>query len=218
MLTIDKVSYNNRSKLFELRLPNKEVAQKFYTNFANSLNKYFQRSPKSKKIDFYNIIIQYNDKDLSMLFNSVFGSIPARHHRSEESYYHSVLHGYLFDMPDAVISLAEQPGSIGTPDMVVVFNDGLCAVIELKYDKGDEEDLEDDGKFAARGKKAAKKKKKPGPAEAEILKTLTQMANDALAAIEKKKYADPYEGRAKKVIKIGLGVYGRGQCLAKITS
>jgi hypothetical protein len=150
------------------------------------------------------------------LFNSVFGSIPARHHRPEEPYYHSVLHGYLFDMPDAAISLAEQPGSTGTPDIVVVFNDGLCAVIELKYEKGEDDDPEDDDEFIAKRTKAGKKKKKQGLAEEEIKLILARLADGALAAIKKKKYSLPYEGRAKKVVKIGLGVYGRGQSLAKI--
>jgi hypothetical protein len=39
-----------------------------------------------------------------------------------------------------------------------------------------------------------------------------------LAAIDKKKYAQPYEGRAWEVIKIGLGIYGRGRSLALMGS
>ncbi|MDR1297181.1 MAG: hypothetical protein LBO05_07375 [Deltaproteobacteria bacterium] len=40
----------------------------------------------------------------------------------------------------------------------------------------------------------------------------------ALAAIDKKKYAQPYEGRAREVIKIGLGIYGRARSLALMGS
>jgi hypothetical protein len=213
MLTIDKITYAaNRSKLFTLRLPNEEVTPKFYAKFSSRLNEYFKTSPKSKRIDFYGIIKDKNAADLSILINSIFGSIPAIHHRSEESYYHSVLHGYLYDMPGAVISLAEQPGSIGTPDMVVVFDDGLRAVIELKYEKGADDDPEEEGT------KVARRKKRPGPTEAEISKIQATLAQDALAAIDKKKYAQPYEGRSKKVIKIGLGIYGRGRSLALMGS
>ncbi|MDR1109264.1 MAG: PD-(D/E)XK nuclease domain-containing protein [Deltaproteobacteria bacterium] len=92
--------------------------------------------------------------------------------------------------------------------MVVVFDDGLCAVIELKYEKGEDDDpVEEEMKVARR-------KKRPGPTEAETEKILAKLAQDALAAINKKKYAQPYEGRAWTVIKIGLGIYGRGRSLA----
>jgi hypothetical protein len=67
------------------------------------------------------------------LINLIFALIPAKQHFLVESYYHSVLLGYLYDMPDTVITLAEQPGSIGTPDLVIIFDDSLCVVIELKY-------------------------------------------------------------------------------------
>ncbi|MDR1110180.1 MAG: AAA family ATPase [Deltaproteobacteria bacterium] len=211
MLTIDRITFNNdRSKLFTLRLPNKEIIPDFYSKFSNSLNKYFKISPKSRKIDFYSIVKEKNAKDLSTLINSIFASIPAIRHRTEESYYHSVLHGYLYDMPGAVISLSEHPGSIGTPDIVVVFDEGLYAVIELKYEKGEDGDPENEGD------KVAKRRKKPGPSEAEIMRTLTKMAQDALTVITDKEYPRPYEHRAKEVIKIGLGIYGRGQSLAKI--
>ncbi|MDR1050579.1 MAG: AAA family ATPase, partial [Deltaproteobacteria bacterium] len=78
MLTIDKITYAaNRSKLFTLRLPNEEVTPKFYAKFSSRLNEYFKTSPKSKKIDFYGIIKDKNAADLSILINSIFGSIPA---------------------------------------------------------------------------------------------------------------------------------------------
>jgi hypothetical protein len=121
-----------------------------------------------------------------------------------------VLQGYFFDMPGAVISLSEQPGSIGTPDIVVVFDDGLYAVIELKYEKGEEDDP------GSRKTKAAKSTRNFAKTEEEINKKMAKMANDALKAIHSKKYPRPYESRAKKVIKIGLGIYGRGKSLAII--
>ncbi|MDR1166650.1 MAG: ATP-binding protein [Deltaproteobacteria bacterium] len=211
MLTIDEINYNNdRSKLFTLRLPNKEISPNFYSKFSSSLNKYFNISPKTKSSNFLNYLKNNDEKNLSTLINSIFGSIPAIHHRARESYYHSVLHGYLYDMPGAVISLAEHPGSIGTPDIVIIFNDGARAVIELKYETSDDDDPgNDENELAGR-------KTRTGPSEEEIRKILTKLALLALDAIENKKYAQPYEGQAKDIIKIGLGIYGRGRSLAII--
>jgi hypothetical protein len=52
-LTVDKIGYSpDRSKLFSLRLPNKDVIPKFYSKFSNSLNKYF----KTGCIYFFDVI------------------------------------------------------------------------------------------------------------------------------------------------------------------
>jgi hypothetical protein len=97
---------------------------------------------------------------------------------------------------------------MGTPDIAVVFDDGLCAVIGLKYEKG-----EDDDPDGGRGV-IARRKRKPGPTKAEIGRIQARLAQAALAAIDGKGYPRPYESRARKVIRIGLGIYGRGQSLA----
>ncbi|MDR1308994.1 MAG: AAA family ATPase [Deltaproteobacteria bacterium] len=212
-LTVDKIGYSpDHSKLFSLRLPNKDVIPKFYSKFSNSLNKYFKTSPNSKRIYFHGIIEDNDAVDLSSLINSIFGSLPAIRHRAEESFYHSVLHGYLFDMPGTVISLSEQPGAMGTPDIVVVFDDGLHAVIALKYEKGVDDDPDGEGNIVAR------RKKRPGPTKTEVKTIQTRLAQDALAAIDGKEYPRPHGSRARRVIKIGLGIYGRGQSLALMES
>jgi hypothetical protein len=209
-LTVDRITYAaNGSPLYHFRLPNEEIKPEFLDKFANALKKYFKKDPEAKK-DIFRDIVEYGYADrLSELINSIYASIPARHHRSVESYYHSVLFGYLYDMPDTVITLPEQPGSIGTPDLVIIFDDGLHVVIELKYER----------KIESRSKErtvGAKLEKKHEPTEAEITGLLIKLAKGALRAIETKHYLRPYLARSKRVIKIGLGIYDRGQSLAVI--
>ncbi|MDR1310187.1 MAG: ATP-binding protein [Deltaproteobacteria bacterium] len=209
-LTVDRITYAaNGSPLYHFRLPNEEIKPEFLDKFANALKKYFKKDPEAKK-DIFRDIVEYGYADrLSELINSIYASIPARHHRSVESYYHSVLFGYLYDMPDTVITLPEQPGSIGTPDLVIIFDDGLHVVIELKYER----------KIESRSKErtvGAKLEKKHEPTEAEITGLLIKLAKGALRAIETKHYLQPYLARSKRVIKIGLGICDRGQSLAVI--
>jgi hypothetical protein len=196
MLTIDKINFNNdRSKLFTLRLPNKEISPKFYSKFSNSLNKYFNISPQTKNNNFLNILKDDDATTLSTLINSIFGSIPAIHHRGEESYYHSVLFGYLYDMPGAVISLAEQPGSIGTPDIVVTFNDGTRAAIELKYEIGEDADPDNEANEISR------RKTRTGLSEEEIRMIQTKLALDALAAIDNKSMPNHMKDKTRMLSK-----------------
>ncbi|MDR1308416.1 MAG: PD-(D/E)XK nuclease domain-containing protein, partial [Deltaproteobacteria bacterium] len=63
-------------------------------------------------------------------------------------------------------------------------------VIELKFDAGDET-----------------------PNQARLV---SRLALEALAAIERKDYWRPFRSEAKELIKIGLGVSYRGQCLALV--
>jgi hypothetical protein len=61
-LTLDRISYSpDHSRLFGLRLPNRDVTPKFYSKFSASLNRYFKTSPDSKKIDFHGIV-EDNDR------------------------------------------------------------------------------------------------------------------------------------------------------------
>ncbi|MDR3204621.1 MAG: PD-(D/E)XK nuclease domain-containing protein, partial [Deltaproteobacteria bacterium] len=104
-----------------------------------------------------------------------------------ESFYHRLLFAYLFKLESLVFS--EQPGAMGTPDMVFIWPEkALYAIIELKY-----ESTVDD---------------------TNIEKKLIQLAQKALKTIDSKDYWQPYKAQAKTLIKIGIGVVSRGRCLA----
>jgi hypothetical protein len=192
-LTIDKVSISSKgSSLYNFRIPNEEIRPEFYTIFSKSLYAILKKEPETEKRSFKNAVQTGDAEKVSVLFSSLFASLPSRHHRSEESFYHSVLFGYFYDMPDAVITLPEQPGAVGIPDLVLIFDDGLYVVMELKYKKEADSDL----------------------TEEKIKITLASLAEEGLRAIENKHYLRPYLDRAKKIVKMGVGLYGRDQALA----
>jgi hypothetical protein len=142
------------------------------------------------KNDFKKAILALNAEKLTEIFNSLYAGLAAIHHQDTESFYNSVLYGYCRLL---AYTLSEPPGSIGTPDLVLLFpDDQTVAIIELKYES---KEPESDEKLAAK---------------------LEKLADEGLKAIAEKKYSQPYVSKAKKLVKIGLGVTRRGECLAKI--
>jgi hypothetical protein len=76
---------------------------------------------------------------------------------------------------------SELPGASETPDLIFISKEKvLYAVIKLKYDSKDDDD--------------------------NLEKKLTNLALTALKAIEEKDYWRPYEGQAKTLVKIGIGL------------
>jgi hypothetical protein len=191
-LTVDKVTISSQgSSLYNFRIPNEEIKPKFDSIFSNGLYAILKKEPETEKRTFKNAIQLGDAEKVSVLFRSLFASLPSRHHRSEESFYHSVLFGYFYDMPDTVITLPERPGAMGIPDLVLIFDDGLYVVMELKCEKEADNDL----------------------TEEKLKTTLTSLAEEGLKAIENKHYLRPYLDRAKKIVKMGVGIYGRDQAL-----
>jgi hypothetical protein len=194
-LTVDKIAFAAEgTKLYSFRLPNNEVRPKFESIFSGSLYEFFKKEPGAEKTAFKAAVLSGDGERLTQMLRSVLASVPAIHHRPEESYYHSVLFGYFHGMPETVMALPEQPGAAGTPDLVLVFADGLCVVMELKYKRGEE----------------------PGLPEDRIQKTLAGLADGGLKAIQRKRYCWPYLEKARRIVKIGIGIYGRGHVLAKM--
>jgi hypothetical protein len=52
--------------------------------------------------------------------------------------------------------------------------------------------------------------------EEDLVKKLIKLANLSLDTMETKDYGIPYEAHSDEIIKIGLGVYASGECLALI--
>jgi hypothetical protein len=191
-LTVNKVTNSSKGySLYDFRIPNEEIKPEFESIFSKGLYTVLKKEPEIEKRTFKNAVQLGEAEKVSLMFRSLLASLPSRHHRSEESFYHSVLFGYFYNMPDTILTLPEQPGAIGIPDLVVIFDDGLYVVVELKYQKeGDTELTEENFKT-----------------------TLTSLAEEGLKAIEKKHYLWPYLNRAKKIVKMGVGIYGRDQVL-----
>ncbi|MDR1164887.1 MAG: ATP-binding protein [Deltaproteobacteria bacterium] len=195
-LTIDTITRTRKKSIFSFKIPNEEIRPEFETLFRNNLFALLNKDPNEDGITLKKILDSGDASKISELITSLYSSLPAIHHRSEESFYHSLLYSYCWGILEFA-PLSEQPGGNGTPDIILFFNDGLYVVIELKYQKPEiSKNVETDPE--------------------KLKKILENLATLGLKSIEEKKYANAYLSRAKKIIKIGLGVYHRGDSLALI--
>jgi hypothetical protein len=89
------------------------------------------------------------------------------------------------------LTIAEYHGAVGNPDLVTIFPiDNLYVIIELKFSSD----------ISAINPE----------------KSLTELAQNALKAIETKDYAVPWKAAAQELIKIGIGVTDKGNCVVLI--
>jgi hypothetical protein len=188
-LTVNKIIKKpNIPDIYSLKIPNWEIKYNNYNIFSNTLFSLMGRTPKAAKDSFEVALMDRNSERMTELIGSVFASLPAIHHRDDESFYHSVLFGFCRRVGNLVFS--ETPGAVGTPDLIFHYPNEVYVVLELKYDKG----------------------KKSSDQEA----LLKKQALKAIYAIDSKDYLSPYLDKAGQLIKIGLGVTYRGKCLAII--
>ncbi|MDR1164894.1 MAG: AAA family ATPase [Deltaproteobacteria bacterium] len=195
-LTIDTVTFTDKRNLYKLRTPNDEVRTEFDKLFKDSLFGLLRKDPDGEGKKFRQILDSGDEIKLTALIASLYSSLPAKLHRAEESFYHSALHAYCWGILD-IPPLSELPGGEGTPDIILLFADGLYVVIELKYQKPNDPLA-------------------PETDEGNLKRFLVNLARQGLKAIDAKKYVNPYLSQAKKIIKIGLGVYHREDCLALV--
>jgi hypothetical protein len=199
-LTIDKITTNkkeyatdNNNFCYSFKTPNKEIKPTFLKEFSDCLYQFLNIDKLSLKNDFIEAIKTEDSKKLSILIDSFFGSIPASLHISEEAYYHSVLYGYLEGLTD-LIAFPEKPGADGTPDIICVIDEDLYVIVELKYkDMPVTHSVDDNHKTKI---------------------SMEKLAIFALKTIDAKNYLRPYLAKAKKTLRLGLGVCGRGRALA----
>jgi hypothetical protein len=190
-LTIDQVAFDSeRNRVFTLKIPNLEVRNNNFPLFLDSFYKFLGRKPETERDMFHGAIRDRDAGKLTRIINSLFAGLPAEHHADNESCYHKVLYGYCHKFGRIVTP--ERKGAIGNSDLLVIFPDGLYAVMELKFDVG-----------------------KSIPLQTRLVAGLAQTA---LSAIDEKDYWRPFQAEAKDLVKIGLGVSWRGQCLALMGS
>ncbi|MDR3154667.1 MAG: ATP-binding protein [Deltaproteobacteria bacterium] len=190
-LTVDKaedVMY--RGVFYTLKKPNLEVRIISLDFFSESMFSILKRNPQAESDDFNAAVRDKNAERLTDVFSSLFAGLDPSHHQPTESFYNALVYAYCSKLGQ--IALSEPPGSKGTPDLALLFptaSSCLCAVIELKFDRGE----------------TAKDKRK----------LVSRLADDALKAIETKDYWRPYKAQADLLVKIGIGVTYRGECLVK---
>ncbi|MDR1164891.1 MAG: ATP-binding protein [Deltaproteobacteria bacterium] len=193
-LTIDKIITTEDNLFYSFKTPNNEIKPAFWKEFSSCLYKFldFDIDKLDLKNDFIKAIIAEDSIKLSTLIDSFFGAIPASLHIPQEAYYHSVLYGYLNGLIN-IKALPEIPGADGTPDILCVIGDDLYVIVELKYKDQDTHPLRLNQK---------------------IKTAMERLAISALKTIDAKHYLRPYLTKATKILKLGLGVYGRGHSMA----
>jgi hypothetical protein len=90
---------------------------------------------------------------------------------------------------------SEEPSFTYDYDIILTMKDDTRVVIELKYAKGDGLPKDPEG-------------------QAKVDALLEKLAVTALDAIKEKKYGETYKRQGKKLLTVGLGVYGRGEVKA----
>ncbi|MDR1166739.1 MAG: PD-(D/E)XK nuclease domain-containing protein [Deltaproteobacteria bacterium] len=192
-LTVDKITIDEDDIYYTFKTPNKKINSTFRKEFSKCLFNFLNIDKHEQRTDLIGAIIDEDSNKLSRLIDSFFAVIPAALHISKEAYYHSVFYGYLEGLTN-LKALPEIPGADGTTDILCVIDDDLYVIVELKY-----KDIPE------RHAMAIDQKAKT---------VMRRLAISALKATDAKSYLRPYLAKAKKILKLGLGVYGRGRCEA----
>ncbi|MDR1166225.1 MAG: ATP-binding protein [Deltaproteobacteria bacterium] len=192
-LTIDKITTVGKDFYYTFKIPNAEINPAFWDEFSDSLFDFLDTDRTVLNNNFIKAVVAEDSNKLSIFIDSFFGSIPASLHIPKESYYHSVIYGYLNGLTN-LTALSEIPGADGTPDIVCVIDKDLYVVVELKH----KDNPETNPALDSRKTKTA----------------LKRLAISSLKSIDAKNYLRPYLAKAKKILKLGLGVYGRGRAMA----
>ncbi|MDR3152798.1 MAG: ATP-binding protein [Deltaproteobacteria bacterium] len=190
-LTVDKAEdVKYRGVFYTLKKPNLEVRIHSLDLFSESMFSILKRNPQAESDGFSMAVREKDAERLTDVFSSLFAGLDPSHHQPTESFYNALVYAYCSKL--GRIALSEPRGSKGMPDMALFFqtpSSCVCAVIELKFDKGE----------------TAKDKRK----------LVSRLADDALKAIETKECWRPYKAQADLLVKIGIGVAYRGECLVK---
>jgi len=174
---------------FRLDMPNDEVRHSFYGQLLSQLGKLEPIESRSILADMSGAPDTGNPDRLKSILARLFSSIPYNLHTASESYYHSIFHSVLLAHGSHV--LTEVRVAQGCVDAVFLthatsrFPEGIVYITEWKY-----------------GKLTGKEKRET------IENKLKRLTKAALAQIENKGYAKPYEGGPRPVIRLGVAVVG----------
>jgi hypothetical protein len=130
--------------------------------------------------------------ELESIFGEIFNYITPQDDMLYKWYYLALL-----NVSFLAFGLDARPGvktHLGQADIDIVMMDNIYTVIKLKYEKGD---IGDD--------------------QTEQNRLLDKAVNNALKYIEKKKLGAYYQLRASRIIKMGVGIYGKGLVRVKFT-
>jgi hypothetical protein len=192
-------TFTEDSDKFFLKMPNYEVKKNFFDVLSRKFRNLFVADDDKSYSKFNEIIRDRDASALSTYIEGIYFNLPHQHHQPTESHYHSVLWAYFFGLiqdPNRVG--IEIPKFKGDLDLLLILKDSdqTHVLIEFKYHY-------DDSIF-----------KKEDEKREYIKGKLLSEAKTALSSIKEKNYAEPYRRLNKKVVEVGVGIYGRGLVLA----
>jgi hypothetical protein len=186
-------------------VPNNELFGEYEEILSKALFAYLAKGEDEVKysIKLKNAIFKRDGETLTNMIGALYSNLPALHHprgkkgmtkealdTSKETFYHSMLYSSFYTVFRRVD--IEKQAAKGNPDLIMELDDKSCAIMELKYESLPDS-IED---------------------EEYIKNHLTSRARFALKAIKDKEYGLAHIFEGKRVVRIGLGVCGRGKVLA----
>jgi hypothetical protein len=201
-LTVDKITFVNGNEIYNFKAPNEEVGAEFREVFTNSANDYFGIDMSARNNAFIKAITAEDADKVTDMMSSLIQKLPAKLHNPNEKHYHSMFYSYFESMRNITVS-PEPVGTKGIPDILLILENKFYIIIEIKYkdDKIAIENINETDYYVE--EKIVKKAIKNPELEAEKLAIM------AMKAIRSVHYADPYKAEAKRILKMGIGVFGK---------
>jgi hypothetical protein len=193
-LTIKNTTIINKIPHIAVKIPNFELKDEYCRILNDSLAKNLIKNKNDESERLFAAMLTKDEEKLSNIVSALYSGLPAEHHQEatlgeaarRESFYHSLLWAYCSGLVNH--ARAEERGAEGDPDLLLVLRDDTHVVIELKYAK-------DEG-------------------QKDVDQLLAKLALKALETIKTKRYGEKYKLEGKRLIAVGLGIFGRGRARA----
>ncbi|MDR2198034.1 MAG: ATP-binding protein [Deltaproteobacteria bacterium] len=189
-LTLSGNSPENEDEPYTLKIPNKEVARGYPRAFYQAYFGYENiNNLLSKGKIFKTAVLNHNTAELEKLFETALAKLSSEQHIPTEKYYHSVIQAFIGGM--GIDARSQVSSSMGKSDLDLVFSNKVYVIIEVKFEK--------------------EPKKTSTMTTEDKREKARSLAKIALEQITKKEYSNHYALQAKKIVEIGLGIFGRSK-------
>jgi hypothetical protein len=187
----DNNGNTSEADFYSFKIPNNEVNFSFKNDILtiiSDMNKFIINNDTKDKLS--KILLNKDNKSLENLMESIYSSAIYYNQRLNEQFFQALFHIYLIGAKFEVLS--EQPSAKGRLDLLIMLDSSIYIIFEFKYISYDEKYDEEKINFL-----------------------MNEKCNEALEQIENNGYEKPYLIKAKKIIKLGLTIYGKDKVMVK---
>ncbi|MDR2200020.1 MAG: ATP-binding protein [Deltaproteobacteria bacterium] len=189
-LTLNNVFLEGNETTFSLKIPNMEVERGYPWSFYQA---YFGYEDISVLFlngkSFKTAILNCDAAAIEVILETALAKLSSEQNIPMEKYYHSVIQAFINGM--GIDARSQVSSSMGKSDLDLVFSDNVYVIIEVKF----ENEPEKSSTMTIEDKR-------------EKAHSLAKMA---LEQITKKECSNHYALQAKKIIELGLGIFGRSK-------